>query len=107
MFTQEKIELHPIGFVRTKALERIVRDRSKKSEIVLNENLIDALKGIEDFSHLYVIFWMHKISNEQKRKLKVHPRGRQDMPLLGVFATRTPHRPNPIVPTLDNSLVFM
>ena len=28
--------------------------------------------------------------------MKVRPRGRSDMPLLGIFATRTPHRPNPI-----------
>jgi tRNA-Thr(GGU) m(6)t(6)A37 methyltransferase TsaA len=58
------------------------------------------LEGIADFSHLFVIFWMHEISNKERRAVKVHPRGRLDMPLLGVFATRTPHRQNPIGLTL-------
>jgi len=36
------------------------------------------------------------MSDEDRRIMKVRPRGRSDMPLLGIFATRTPHRPNPI-----------
>jgi len=96
----ENIELKPIGFVETKAVGKEVRDRSNVSEIVLREDLAEALDGIEDFSHLFVIFWMHEISNEERRTMKVHSRGRRDMPLLGVFATRTPHRPNPIGLTL-------
>lgn len=100
MSATEKIELKPIGFVKTKAVGKEVRDRSNVSEIVLREDLAKALDGIEDFSHLFVIFWMHEISNEERRTVKVHPRGREDMPLLGVFATRTPHRPNPIGITL-------
>ena len=96
----EKIELKPIGFVKTKAVGREVRDKSNVSEIVLREDLAEALDGIEDFSHLFVIFWMHEISKEERRTMKVHPRGRGDMPLLGVFATRTPHRPNPLGLTL-------
>jgi len=100
MSATEKIELKPIGFVKTKAVGKEVRDRRNVSQIVLREDLAEALDGIEDFSHLFVIFWMHEISNEERRTVKVHPRGREDMPLLGVFATRTPHRPNPIGITL-------
>ncbi|MEM2110289.1 MAG: tRNA (N6-threonylcarbamoyladenosine(37)-N6)-methyltransferase TrmO [Candidatus Bathyarchaeia archaeon] len=96
----EKIELKPIGFVKTKAVGNKVKDRSDVSEIVLYEELTKALEGIEDFSHLFIIFWMHKIPDSERRILKVHPRGRVDMPLLGVFATRTPNRPNPIGLTL-------
>jgi tRNA-Thr(GGU) m(6)t(6)A37 methyltransferase TsaA len=43
---------------------------------------------------------MHEISVEERRTVKTYPRGRIDLPLLGVFATRTPHRPNPIGMTL-------
>jgi tRNA-Thr(GGU) m(6)t(6)A37 methyltransferase TsaA len=43
---------------------------------------------------------MHEIPKEERRTMKVHPRGRMDMPLLGIFATRTPYRPNPIGLTL-------
>lgn len=96
----EKIELKPIGFVSTKAVENRVRDRSNVSRIVIREYLAEALDGIEDFSHLFVIFWMNKIPIEQRRIMNVHPRGKDDAPLLGVFATRTSHRPNPIGLTL-------
>jgi len=96
----EKIELKPIGFVKTKAVGKKVRDRSNVSKIILRQDLAEALDGIEDFSHLFVIFWMHEIPKEERRTMKVHPRGRMDMPLLGIFATRTPHRPNPIGLTL-------
>ena len=36
------------------------------------------------------------MSDEDRKLKKVHPRGRNDMPLLGILATRTPYRPNPI-----------
>jgi tRNA-Thr(GGU) m(6)t(6)A37 methyltransferase TsaA len=96
MSVADRIELKPIGFVRTKAVGKEVRDKGNVAEIVFREDLEEALDGIEDFSHMFVIFWMHEISKEDRRTMKVHPRGRRDMPLLGAFATRTPHRPNPI-----------
>jgi len=43
---------------------------------------------------------MHEIPKKETKILKVHPRGRTDLPLLGVFATRTAFRPNPIGLTL-------
>jgi tRNA-Thr(GGU) m(6)t(6)A37 methyltransferase TsaA len=96
MSAAKKIELKLIGFVKTKAIEKEVKDKGNVSEIVFREDLAEALKGVEDFSHLFVIFWMHKISKEERKTMKVHPRGRRDMPLLGAFSTRTPYRPNPI-----------
>lgn len=109
----EKIELEPIGFVKTNTIRKEVKKRSNVSEIILREDLVETLHGIEDFSHLYVIFWMHEVPKEERKKVKVHPRGRRDLPLLGIFATRTPHRPNPIGLTLvelikvnDNTLTI-
>lgn len=96
----ERICLESIGFVRTKAIGREVRDRTGVSEIILHEDLAEALEGIESFSHLFVIFWMHEISDEERMTKKIHPRGRMDMPLVGIYATRTPHRRNPIGLTL-------
>lgn len=87
--------MEPIGFVHTKGIEK----EGEVSLIILRQDLIPALDGIQDFSHLWVLFWMHKISKD-KRIMKVRPRGRSDMPLLGLFSTRTPHRPNPIGLTL-------
>jgi len=96
----KKIELKAIGFVKTEAVGKEVRDKGNVSEIVFREDLAEALDGIEDFSHFFVIFWMHETSKEERRMMKVHPRGRRDMPLLGVFATRTAYRPNAIGLTL-------
>jgi tRNA-Thr(GGU) m(6)t(6)A37 methyltransferase TsaA len=90
------INLDPIGFVQTKAVGKEVRDKSLISQIIFRKEYIKALGGLKEFSHLFVLFWLHKMSDQDRRILKVHPRGRNDMPLLGIFATRTPHRPNPI-----------
>lgn len=92
--------MQPIGYVRTKAVGDHVKDKVHLSEIVLDWKLTQALDGIEEFSHVFVLFWLHEISNEKRKMLKIHPRGRQDMPLLGVFAARTNIRPNPIGLTL-------
>jgi tRNA-Thr(GGU) m(6)t(6)A37 methyltransferase TsaA len=94
------IILKPIGYVKTKALGDEVRNKDNISKIILNSDLEQALEGVEDFSHLFILYWLHEISRKNKERLKTHPRGRKDMPLLGIFATRTPHRPNPIGLTL-------
>jgi tRNA-Thr(GGU) m(6)t(6)A37 methyltransferase TsaA len=92
--------MYPIGFVRTEAVDDEVKDRSHVSEIVIESKLAPALDGISEFSHVFVLFWLNEISDEERGTPKVHPRGRMDLPLLGVFATRTKFRPNPIGLTL-------
>jgi tRNA-Thr(GGU) m(6)t(6)A37 methyltransferase TsaA len=96
----EKIVLNPIGYVKTEAVGDGVKDKSIISQIILRDDSIQALNGINDFSHVFVIFWMSQIPEDKRMILKVHPRGRMDMPLLGAFATRTNLRPNPIGLTL-------
>ena len=96
MSFQEKIVLKPIGFVRTAAHGDKVRDKTRIAQVVIRKELTQALEGIEDFSHLFVLFWLHQVSDHERSMLKVHPRGREDLPLLGVFATRTKLRPNPV-----------
>jgi tRNA-Thr(GGU) m(6)t(6)A37 methyltransferase TsaA len=96
MISSNKICLEPVGFVKTEAIGKEVRDRNVVSQLIFREELTEALEGVEEFSHLFVLFWLHRMSDEDKRIMKVQPRGRKDMPLLGIFATRTPHRPNPI-----------
>ena len=96
MSTLNRINLNPVGAVKTEATGKEVRDKTVISQIIFREELTEALEGIEEFSHLFVLFWLNEMSEEDRRIMKVHPRGRSDMPLLGIFATRTPHRPNPI-----------
>ena len=100
MTSQDKIFLNPIGRVKTEAVGDEVKDKSRISQIILRDELVGTLEGVDGFSHLFVLFWLNQISNQQRMTLKVHPRGRMDMPLLGVFATRTNLRPNPIGLTL-------
>jgi tRNA-Thr(GGU) m(6)t(6)A37 methyltransferase TsaA len=90
------INLDPVGFVQTEVIGKEVRDKSLISQIIFRKEYIEALEGIKEFSHLFVLFWLDKMSDQDRRIMKVHPRGRNDMPLLGIFATRTPRRPNPI-----------
>jgi tRNA-Thr(GGU) m(6)t(6)A37 methyltransferase TsaA len=97
---QEKVVLNPIGYVKTEAVGDEIKDKSRISKIVINNELVPALDGIAGFSHLFIIFWMSQIPKDKRLILKVHPRGRMDMPLLGAFATRTNLRPNPIGLTL-------
>jgi len=54
------------------------------------------LQGLEQFSHVLVIFYMHHDLDGEPPALVRRPRGRADMPLLGVFAQRGRMRPNPI-----------
>lgn len=100
MCSAMEIKIQPIGYAYRASKKEDVRDRSLSSKIVIHEDLVQALDGIEDFSHLFVVFYMHQVSEREKRRLKVHPRGREDLPLLGAFATRTASRPNPIGLTL-------
>ncbi len=96
----KQIALKPIGFVKTEMTEDELREQRSHSYLILKPEYEEALSGIEAFSHLNVIFWMNKITRSERKTLKARPRGRRDMPLLGVFATRSPHRPNPIGLTL-------
>ena len=69
----------------------------KISEIVIHSEYMDLLDGVEDFSHILVLYWAHKVDAGGRRLKKVHPMGRKDLPLVGVFGTCSPARPNPIL----------
>ena len=66
------------------------------SEIELLPEHAERLDGIEDFSHIQVIFYLDRVTRRERQMRKFHPRDRQDMPLVGAFATRSQRRPNPI-----------
>jgi tRNA-Thr(GGU) m(6)t(6)A37 methyltransferase TsaA len=77
----------------------------KKSEdrtlIVLDKKYTPGLLGLDGFSHIFVFWWFDRNDTPEKRAiLQVHPRGDRDNPLRGVFATRSPVRPNLIALTL-------
>lgn len=100
MNSPQLIQMKPIGYVKTEAIGDEVKDKSRTSQIIIQPELVTALDGITRYSHVYILFWMHEISEEKRTMLKVHPRGRIDLPLVGIFAVRTNLRPNPIGLTL-------
>lgn len=92
------IRLRPIGRVRCNYTEDEIKTRRSSivSEVIIDALYTKALDGIESYSHLLVIFYMHKVPLRETRMLKVHPRGRRDLEKVGVFATRSRSRPNRI-----------
>jgi tRNA-Thr(GGU) m(6)t(6)A37 methyltransferase TsaA len=59
-----------------------------------------ALEGLEGFSHVVVVWWCHLLDDEQYRSMTTCEQPYQGAPAtLGIFATRSPARPNPIAIT--------
>jgi len=67
-----------------------------ESMITLKPEFAAGLTGLENFSHVLVVFFMHVDPLDERPALLRHPRGREDMPLTGVFAQRGRMRPNPV-----------
>jgi len=74
------LKLKPIGVVR-------------QGKIVIDPKWAKGLTGLEGFSHIIVLFLMHKA---HKPDMLIHPKSRLKLPDIGFLATRTAHRPNPI-----------
>jgi len=91
------MELRAIGVV-TNGIEEPIRHgwREVVSEITVDSELTEALDGLDEFSHIIVLYWMHRLPKGRQLPLKVHPMGNTDLPLTGRFATRSPSRPNPV-----------
>ncbi len=66
------------------------------SELVIDRSLTDALDSLDEFSHIIVLYWIHRVDTAAKLPMKIHPRGNPSLPLTGLLATRSPHRPNPV-----------
>jgi tRNA-Thr(GGU) m(6)t(6)A37 methyltransferase TsaA len=87
----------PIGTVKSPVMEGVDSDWGKvESEIQIKEEYAAGLTGLDAFSHIIVVFEMHKSSFSAGSDLVRRPQGREDMPLTGIFAQRAKHRPNPI-----------
>jgi tRNA-Thr(GGU) m(6)t(6)A37 methyltransferase TsaA len=94
--TDKTMIIEPIGQVRNDFIDEIPEGYEKlPSEIEVAPDYSEALFKIEENSHIVVVFWMDRIKRQNKT-LKLHPKGRDDLPLVGIFATRSPVRPNPI-----------
>lgn len=70
------------------------------SEVALFPRFVPALEGVEQHTHLWVAYWMHQMEEGHRDRLTAHPMGDTAQPPRGVFALRSPMRPNPIGWTL-------
>lgn len=66
------------------------------SRIVLLPEFRPGLLGLEAFSHVTVVTWLHRAAFDPARHLVRRPRGLASMPEIGIFAQRAKDRPNPV-----------
>ena len=98
---RKRISFRPIGWVYNAVPGPRYGDwEDVVSDIVLDDELAPALDGIKEYSHIVVLFHISGVTRKQRATLRLHPRDRAEAPLVGVFATRTQYRPNPIGVTI-------
>jgi tRNA-Thr(GGU) m(6)t(6)A37 methyltransferase TsaA len=96
--SDERFVLRPVAHVRSTL--RSVDDAPRQGEegapdawLEVKPEFRRALHGVASGDELFVITWLHRADRDV---LEVHPRNEPRTPLTGVFATRSPHRPNPL-----------
>lgn len=90
--------LHPIGHIHSPLLEREkapkeASEGAPDAWVEIEPRFAEALLRIEVGREVILLTWLHEAERDV---LRVHPRGNPNNPLAGVFATRSPDRPNPI-----------
>jgi tRNA-Thr(GGU) m(6)t(6)A37 methyltransferase TsaA len=97
-----KIEATPVGTVESS--RRVAEDDfwgGERASIVLSEAFdVDALQGIEAFSHVEIVFFFHEADPAKMVSGARHPRNNPDWPKVGIFAQRGKNRPNRIGTTI-------
>ncbi|MDR2939264.1 MAG: tRNA (N6-threonylcarbamoyladenosine(37)-N6)-methyltransferase TrmO [Clostridiales bacterium] len=83
----------------------VVKNNDKGAFIEINSEYAPALQALEGFSHINVIWWFDDFDNKEARGILEVPQPYKKSPLvMGVFATRSPIRPNPIALTASQVL---
>ena len=93
---REPVSVRPIGVVRNGVKEpRMDGWASVRSDVILRDELTDALDGIEGYSHVIVVFAFDRVPESEQRQ-RVRLRGDPALPEQGVLATRSQVRPSPL-----------
>ncbi len=80
--------------------ERVNASYKTVSEIIIKEEYAPLLDGIDEYSHITVLYWAHKVPESSRQLKHVHPMGRKENPLMGILSTCSPARPNPVLMTV-------
>ena len=91
------IIMQPIGYVKNNVQDK--KDVSwgeDSSTISLYEEFHGGLKGLEEFSHVIILYYLDKANYDKDKHLQRRPQNREDMPLVGIFSQRGKDRPNKI-----------
>jgi tRNA-Thr(GGU) m(6)t(6)A37 methyltransferase TsaA len=96
--TETGYTIEPIGVIRSDLASREAAPRqgyegAPDAWLEVNPTVAEGLEGIAVGDEIVLITWFHKAHRDI---LKLHPRRDKNMPLTGVFATRSPDRPNPL-----------
>jgi tRNA-Thr(GGU) m(6)t(6)A37 methyltransferase TsaA len=96
--TERAYELAPIGIIHSELTNRAAAPRqgyegAPEAWVELSSAVADGLLGIKSGDEIIVITWLDRA---QRDILQVHPGWDPNAPLTGVFATRSPDRPNPV-----------
>jgi tRNA-Thr(GGU) m(6)t(6)A37 methyltransferase TsaA len=95
-----ELVLRPIGWVvRGPACPPEDGWEERVAEVEVDAAWAGALDGIDEFSHVWLIWWLDRM-DEPPATMHVHPERREELPEVGIFATRSPHRPNPLALTV-------
>ncbi|MDW7970202.1 MAG: tRNA (N6-threonylcarbamoyladenosine(37)-N6)-methyltransferase TrmO [Sulfolobales archaeon] len=101
--------LTPIGVIHVSADDETVKKSldGVPGIVEIFQEFAEGLRGIDGFSHLIIISYLHKTSDQHRQVLTVKPRRLiklglppTEVPEVGVFCTDSPHRPNPIAITI-------
>jgi tRNA (adenine37-N6)-methyltransferase len=96
------ITLSPIGVVRSSRIDLNDDNWGEvRARIEISDDFSPAcLDGIEEFSHVEVIFFFDRVSEDSIERGARHPRGNPDWPRVGIFAQRGKNRPNRLGTTI-------
>jgi tRNA-Thr(GGU) m(6)t(6)A37 methyltransferase TsaA len=118
---ESDIVLHPVGVIRNTITEPFLvageeglamqgelattmaqyhEKREEISEIIIDKDLTGLLDGIEEYSHVMVLYWANLVPERGRKLTHVHPMGRKDYPEVGIYSTCSPARPNPVLMTV-------
>lgn len=97
-----EFKVTPIGYIKSCFKEKfgtprqsgLVQEAYSELKISPDFQPLESLQGLEGFSHVWLVWWFHQ-NRVSRFHAKVHP-PRLEGKTMGLFATRTPHRPNPI-----------